>query len=386
MEKMKYNQHGEGTLSKRLDGRWEARLTINGKRKSFYGKTEREAKKKMREYQEKLMRGEKDCKKIKISVYFEEWLEHTQKGKLKASSYDRIERTYRTHIQNTVGGYQLGNLTTKDCQKLINHKAETLSYSTTKKIYEALNSCLKYAEAIGDINRNPMKAVELPSEHNFKKKTKDIEIPTESEMKNILVTAFLKHSTGTCIYTLPYAYAIVIIANTGLRVGELLAMEWSKINFLKSSMKVDCSVSEVIDRDGNTDRKRILLVSNTKTKNGNRTILLNKKVVNALEELKSFYLENNISSKYVICNSQGEIVNYRDLKRTFDKILKRAKVNSMGLHSLRHYFASVCIAHKIGTFELSRMLGHGKVSVTLDTYGHLMENQEDEIRNLLEVI
>lgn len=386
MEKKKYNAHGEGSIGERSDGRWEARLLLNGKRKCFYGKSEQEVKKKVRLFKESMAHGEVECKKIKISVYFEEWLENTKKGKLKASSYDRLERTYRNHIRNTVGTYQLGNLSTKDCQKLINQKAQELSYSSTKKVYEALNECLTYAEVIGDINRNPMKAVVLPCERNFIKQTKEIYIPTEDEMNRIIETAFMTYSNGRPIYNLSYAYAIVIIVNTGLRIGELLALTWDKVNFDKKVMRIDCSVGEVLDRIGSEGKKRKLLVSDTKTKNGKRTVILNQKVMNALRQLQDFNMKNNIVSPYVITDYKGDLVNYRDVKRSFDKVVARAEVKAIGLHSLRHYFASVCISHDMGAFELSRMLGHGKVSITMDTYGHLMEKQEEAIRNLLEVI
>lgn len=386
MEKKKYNSHGDGSIGERADGRWEAKLLVNGKRKSIYGKNEQDVKKKVRLYKEKLARGEVECKKIKVSVYFEEWLIDTKKGKLKASSYDRLERTYLNHIKNSVGTYQLGNLSTKDCQKLINQKAKELSYSSTKKVYEALNECLKYAEMIGDINRNPMKAVALPCERNFIKQTKEIYIPTEEEMNRIIETAFMTYSNGKPIYNLPYAYAYIIMVNTGLRVGELLALTWDKVDFEKKIMKIDCSVSEVLNRDNSETKKRKLLVSDTKTKNGKRTVILNQKVINALRQLQKFYMKRNIESPYVISDSKGDLVNYRDLKRSFDKVIARSEVKAIGLHSLRHYFASVCISHDMGAFELSRLLGHGKVSITMDIYGHLMEKQEQAIRNLLEAI
>lgn len=386
METKIYKQKGEGTVTQRSDGRWETRITINGKRKCFYGKTEREVKKKQKEYQDNLRLGMKESRKIKVAAYFEEWLLNCKKGSLKASSYDRIERTYRNHIKCTVGSYQLGNLTTRDIQKLINCKSEVLSYSSTKKIYEALNSCLSYAEAVGDIERNPMRAVVLPKEHSFKVSTKDVTIPTREEMEQIIKTAFQKYSNGRSIYHLPYAYAIVLISNTGLRVGELLALTWDKIDFNTALVKIDCSVSEVLNRETTESKKRISLISDTKTKNGKRTVVLNIKALNALRAIQEYHHQNNIVSEYVICDTKGGMASYQDLKRTYDKVLKRAGIEPFGLHSIRHYFASVCIANKIGMFELSRMLGHGKVSVTMDIYGHLMEEQFNEMRNLLNVI
>lgn len=386
MDKKKYNQHGEGTLAQRIDGRFEYKITINGKRKSFYGKNEREVKRKVKEYQEKSIRGEAECKRIKISTYFEEWLLDTQKGKLKASSYDRIERTYRNHIKNTVGTYQLGNITTRDCQKLINEKAEVLSYSSTKKIYEALNACFRYAEMVEDMKRNPMRAVVIPSQKNFKKQTKEIYIPSVEEMNRLLDVAFSMYSSGKSVYKLPYANGIVILMNTGMRIGELLALRWDRIDFEKRSVKVESSVAEILNRDEKEPSKRSLMVSDTKTKNGKRTVFLNQKVMKVLDDLQDYYKAKNIDSPYVICDNKGGIVNYRDIKRSFDKMVSKANINSIGLHSLRHYFASVCISHNMKTFELSRMLGHGKISVTLDLYGHLMEEQENSMRDLLDVI
>ncbi|MFA9466971.1 MAG: tyrosine-type recombinase/integrase [Velocimicrobium sp.] len=386
MEKKKYNQHGEGSIKYRKDGRWEAVATYNGRRKSFYGKTEREAKKKRKEYEQKLFRGEKDCQKIRLSLYFESWLQDTKKGSLKSTSYDRLERTYSNHIKKEVGDYQLGNFTTKQGQYLINQKADLLSYSSTKKIYEALNSCLSYAEKVGDINRNPMRAVELPRESNFKKQTKEIVIPTKGEMQTIFTIANEVYLNGEFVYWMPYVCGIMLIANTGVRVGELLALSWDKINYFKKEMSVDCSLSEIINREEGAQTKRMLSITDTKTKNGKRSIPLNAKAIKILYELQRFYQDKGINSNYVICNSKGRITNYRDFKRSFDRIIKKAGIKAIGLHSLRHYFASVCISCGISTFELSRILGHGKVSVTLDTYGHLMEHQEEKIRRLLEVI
>lgn len=378
------NNHGEGSISVRKDGIYQASIMCEGIRKYFYGTTEKEVRKSMLEYQAKLLMGVKEST-VSFSNYFEYWLINIKKDKIKPASYDRLERTYRTHICSEIGKIAIGKLTSRKCQMLINKKAETLSYSTVKKILEAIRACLDYAVKVGDLERNPMAVVELPRENTFVKQTKTIEIPSEDDFEKIKAVAFAKYKNGKPIFSQLYVNAILLIAYTGLRAGEALALRWDKIDSNKSYMQIDSSISEIIERNGKS-RKIAHVVTDTKTKSGNRTVYLNSRAKEALERIRQYQKENGISSDYVLSARDNKPASYHDLQRTLARILNRAEIPQFGLHTLRHYFASVCIAKGVDMIALSKMLGHSKTTVTLNVYAHILPKQNEALQQLLEAI
>ena len=121
-----------------------------------------------------------------------------------------------------IGHIQINSLTAGDVQHMINSIAAEKSYSTAKKAYDNLNACMKLGVQRGEILKNPVEGVRLPS--SKKKAKKDIAAYTPEEVAAIVEEAKRTYSNGTPVYR--YGYLIILILNTGMREGEPLYLKW----------------------------------------------------------------------------------------------------------------------------------------------------------------
>lgn len=179
----------------------------------------------------------------------------------------------------------------------------------------------------------------------------------------------------------------VLLANTGIRTGELLAMTEDKVSYENATIRIDRSISEVKNRNASENEPKMKrIVTEPKTKNGVRTITVNSITINALKDLKEYYKERKFESEYFILNNKGKPASIHDIERTLRTICQAAGIKPFGPHTLRHYFASRCIANGVDVLALSKHLGHSSVSITLNTYAHLLDSQKDAFKNVLEML
>ena len=375
---------GEGCISQMANGKWTARLTVGrtaeGKQiiKAFYGKTEKEVKRKLKDYKIELIKNNHlEIKKETIEEYLTDWLLNTKKVTLKPSSFDRLENTCKCQIYPYIGWYQIGSITPSDLQTFINDRAKEQSHSSVKKIYEALNAAFSLAVQREYIVKNPMTGVVLPSNSNDKKQ--DIHFFTTEQIKLIKSECLAKYSTGKHRYRLGYAY--ILLLNTGMRVGEALALEWTDIDFKKRTLSITKSIAQIKNRDSNSDLKYSYMLQETpKTKNSVRTLYLND---NAYESIKELYQITG-EYKYVLANSSGEPTTHKTLDRTFRQIQKRCEISPQyGVHTLRHTFASIMFMNGVDVKTVSAILGHSGTNITYNTYIHLIQEQKIDAMKIL---
>lgn len=310
--------------------------------KQFTGKTEAIVKKKLREFKkEKDKFSSANFPKVTLKEYINNWLYNYKYNKLKLSSFDRLESTIVKHIIPNIGYLQFSDINQDDLQNLINalYRNKELSYSSIKKVYNALSGCFAHATIKGDLLRNPMAGVLMPAQSNFKKK--DVIYFSEEEVNRFLLELERKYSTGKPIY---YNWeAFIFILNTGIRIGEMLALKWVDVDFEKKTIHVRRNATLVKKRDGNDVTKSTgyvnLIKTDTKTYSGDRTIHLNKKAFEVLEKMK----HKTIHCEYVVSNSKGNFVLPNTFEKTFSKIVINADLPKCGLHALRHTFASLLL-------------------------------------------
>lgn len=143
--------YGSGSISQRKDGTWTARMLIGtneaGKPrvKAFYGKSEREVKKKMKEFEKELHKNDGTVvQKNTVESYMRNWLHSVKSNELKPKSFDRLEQTIVYQIIPHIGNLQIAAIQADDVQKMLNTlKVEGKSYSTIKKAYDAVNECFR---------------------------------------------------------------------------------------------------------------------------------------------------------------------------------------------------------------------------------------------------
>lgn len=366
----KRRKKGAGSIMRKANGTYLGRIAISGYEPfSCTGATKKEVERKLEEFKIRTLKKEVIPQKIFVNTYIEKWMETVKRPSLKAASFDRLERTYLTQIKDSrVGRCQLGNITSMDVQGLINEKSRTLSYSSLKKIYELLNGCFEYAVICREMDFNPVRAVQMPKKENLNKKEKQMGVFSKEELTRIENVAAITYQSGEVRYR--HTWFFLLLAKTGLRAGEAIALRWDNIDLDKGFIHVKQNASVVKCRDGKENKYQVVITT-VKTKTGNRIVPCNEKALQALRALQDYQKSHHIHSDYVDCNDKGELLSQQTLPKILKAILKAADVPYRSVHSFRHTFATNLIQAGVDVKVVSQLLGHSSVKITYDTYVHM---------------
>lgn len=268
-----------------------------------------------------------------------------------------------THIIPKLGHYKLTDITNNIIQNFYNDliNKEKLNPSSAKKILETLNNCFKYAQ------KNKL-IYTVPTEiETIKINKKEIEFWTEEELK-----FFLEEIKDTYLYT-----PILIASMTGVRVGELCGIRWCDIDLENGYININNQVIQ----DKNS--KKLILSSILKTSTSKRSISIPKLLITHLEGIKAQISPNKLD--YIILNRQNKMCNPRNISMEFTKkVAKYPDISQISIHSLRHTHATLLIFNGENIKVISDRLGHKDISVTLNTYTHVMENMKKDTAKLLD--
>ena len=379
----------------RKDGRYEGRVSIDGKRKSIYGKTKVEVKEKTKKFLLKVENGYKEPEKITLNDYIVYWLKTYKLNKIEPSSYSRLCSVYVNQIKNTIGMKKIGNIITKNIQNLLdeyanpsNVKRKPLALSGLKKIMQLLRPCLNMAVREEIISKNPCEYVILPKESCIKVVTKKQISLSDEEIERFKITSLERNKTND-EYKSRDAFVLLLLLNLGLRVGEVLALKWTDIDLDKRIVYINKTLqSNIRDYDFDSGKKKVYsrVKNSTKTSAGIRIISLNDTILTYLQELKKYDERHNIKSDWIACTTAGTLNTARNLQRSLDRILKRADLDKkVSLHTLRHTFGSYLIRHGVGIEVISKLMGHANNSITYNKYIHSIKEEEAKVMNLLSI-
>lgn len=381
------------SIKMRADNRFEGRITVNGKRKSFYGSTKSEIKQKAKEYLQKVENGYKDPKRITFNEYAEYWFITYKNGKIEPSSYTRLYRVFDSQIRNTLGKKFIGDIQTGDIQKLIDEYAnpsndtiKPLAMSGLKKILQFLRPCFKMAVKEEIISFNPCDDVILPNASYVKVETRQQYSFSDTEIEQFRNVALEKYKT-TGEYRSRNAIVLLLILNLGLRAGEALALEWDDINLTDKIVYINKTLQcGIKNSDENGAAYVTRIKKSAKTKSGIRFLQLNDQVMFYLNELIQYDKRNGIKSKYVCCNNYGEMNNHRNLQCCLNSISKKMELDKhITLHTLRHTFGSTLIRRGVGIEVISKLMGHANITITFNKYIHTIKEEEAKAMNMVTI-
>ena len=370
---------GEAMNIRKRGNRYELRAFINGVQKSFSGSSENEVKKRYRDYKKKYelppkRKPSQRCD-MTVSEYVDYYLVTYKYETVKYSTYDRLESCYLNHIKDDdLGNLMLRKVTTDDLQKYFNRKKSELSVSSLKKIKEVLLPCFVNAISNDYMLRNPMDGVRLPTEKNvdYSEEEEKVLIYTDEEIKKILSIASSEYLISNA-KRYRYAPMFIFILNTGLRIGECVAIKWCDIDFENKLLKIRRGATVFKDRENN---KKVQVISTVKTEKGVRTIPLNNTAIKMLIEMKYRNQRSGLMCEFCFPSYNETALNIRSVQDTFRSICRDIGVDCKGLHALRHTFGSILIRNGVDIKVVSEILGHTSVKFTYDKYIHVINEQK----------
>jgi integrase len=219
---------------------------------------------------------------------------------------------------------------------------------------------------------NPALGVAVPAKKTFGKS--EIRYYNNDEVDKLCEAATAVYTNGKRVYRL--GDGIIVDLNTGLRMAELLALKWTEVDFERRRVVVNATRVIVKDRADDAERKYTVIEQDSaKTATSIREIDMNDACYEALMRLK----EITGRFDYVLSTKDGNPMTPRYLDRMLRKIAVAAGFSEdkvYGLHALRHTFASRLFATGEDVKTVSELLGHSDITITYNTYIHLINEQK----------
>ena len=389
----KKRANGEGTLVKTKTG-FRGAISykdINGssKRKQFYGKTQKEVKEKMDSFKSKLNSGILDFDdNLTLEKWFYRWLFEFRKNDLKPSSFERYEGIYRNYIKGSfIGKIKLVELRTIHIQKYYNDliSEKNKSSTTIKSINKYLKSCLSAAVKENYILKNWCSNVTIPKDTIEKNDESYLSFSIEEQ--KLFLSLIKDHRL----------YALFLIAfSTGLRQGELLALNWHDIDFVSNTININKSIKRVTITKSDGSKESIQLIQSPKTKSSIRTVPIPTNIISELKFHQSrqslekalcgnAYEDNNL----VFATPLGTPIDSRNLTKAYKRLLIKHNIPYKKFHSIRHSYATRLFEANVPIKTIQTLMGHSSITVTMNIYTHVNETLKvkaiDAINNIFEI-
>lgn len=373
----KRRKQGEGTLRKRADGRWEARVVIgyddkgNPITKNVTAMEKGKCLEKLEQLKEKC--GVQLTGKVKAEMAFGDWLDfwyqQYAKQTLRPTTQSGYENMIYNHIITDIGKIPLNKLTQNDLQQFYarlkngGRKVRTelygkgLSDRMVRGCHAMCRKALEKAVADGIIRINPAIGCKLPP-----KKAKEMQVLTREEMQRFMAQA---KADG-------YFELFLLELCTGMRRGEIVALLWDDLNIQTGELHI-CRQATTVH--GN------IHICAPKTKSSIRTLILPPDIVKILAEYKK-----RINSRWMFPSPVKEDAPYHPsaVRKVLDRTLKRAECKHVRFHDLRHTFATNALANGMDVKTLSAIIGHISSETTLNIYTHITDNMQRSAANKIE--
>lgn len=303
---------------------------------------------------------------MKYTNWLTDWLENYIKPSSKARTYTRYAEIVNQHIAPNLGEYEMDELSPLIMQKFITHLLSSgnlktgagLSPNSVNAIISVIQSSLETATRLGLCKEYTADKIKRP-----KINEKQVTCFTPTEQKKI-EQAILSDKRSKM-------FGVILCLYTGLRIGELLALEWTDIDFTKCELSVNKTCHDGKDENGSFCR----ITDKPKTQSSQRIIPLPKQLLPMLRDIK-----RKSDSKYVVSNG-NKIISVRSYQKSFASLLRKLNIQHKGFHSLQHTFATRAIECGMDVKTLSEILGHKSSTITLNRYVHSLMEHKKEMMN-----
>ena len=367
------NAKGGGSVRQREDGKWEARCTINGKRRSFYGNRQSDVLKAMRAAQSAADVGAFiEPSKMTIEQWVTAWLEEYIKPSSKPLTYSAYKSKVDNHIIPHLGKMRLTTLNPTQVQAFYNDllREKNLSPKSIKDVHGILHRAIEQAVELRYIPYNCTNACKTP-----RIVKKEIE-----PFDDISVEAFL-----TAIQGHRYQDIFTVTLFTGIREGEACGLPWDAVDFRNGTITIKQQLCKEKVKGGKHyidtpkhDKVRILTAPSF--------------VMDILREVKAKQLQNHINCignwqnehNLVFTDEFGKYTVPSTLHKHFKIIARQIGKPNARFHDLRHTYAVTALQEGDDAKTVQQNLGHATAAFTLNVYGHVSEKMKKDSADRME--
>ena len=295
---------------------------------------------------------------------YRQWLEIWLNTYVKTTCKARTSNIYRYRVERCIvphlGEYELRDLSPPILQQFVTDllhptRGKPLAANTVNGVISVVQNSLKTAFTLGHIDVYDANKIRRP-------RTVEKKVECLSTLEQRQIEAHIK-----CGKKLKF-YGIIICLYTGLRLGELLALEWKNVDMDACSLTVEKTCYYL-----NGER----IEDAPKTANSLRTIPFPKQLLPLFKEMYKAR-----TTKYVI-EANGKPLSVRSYQRSFELLLNKLKITHKRFHSLRHTFATRALECGMDVKTLAELLGHSNPTVTLKRYAHSMLEYKVQMMNKL---
>lgn len=304
-----------------------------------------------------------------LGVLFKDWLYNTHLINKKPATKERYDGVYRNYVENSpIYGIKLKELSASDIQIYYNDLIKDgKSVSSIRALHKLIMPCIRYAYDNNKLIKDFSRAIVLPKENCLYKADEVQPFTIEEHFK------FIEAINGHALRML-----FMTALDTGLRQGELFALTWNDIDFKNKRIDINKSYKSVKNIETG---KYEDIVQSPKTKNSIRTVPIPEHLINKLQhyQLNQKLLKQKMANLYsdknlVFCNMYGNYLDSSNVLKKYKKILKDNYIEERTFHDLRHTYATRLFELDENPKTVQKLLGHSNISITLDTYTHVLEN------------
>ena len=315
---------GEGSVFRRKDGRWQASIQFEGKRRTVYGRTKAEAERKLAQLKQQAAGGIPDADKRTVADLFAVFLEAVQPI-LKPKTFADYRKLAERHILPTIGDVKLGKLDPGHLQRLYSGLQKQGKLRTAQLVHAVLHRAFELGVLWNWLSYNPADRVLKPSY-----RAKPRELWTREQLSH-----FLDESKDHWLYPL-----WLVAVTSGCRIGELLALTWHDVDFSTGTISISKSGQHIAGK---------WVVTEPKTRSGFRTLVLPSEAMAALRRQRARQLELKLKAgkdwhelDLVFSQKDGSPLYASDVAHAFSRQCRKLGLPSIGLHGFRHLHASCC--------------------------------------------
>lgn len=352
--------NGEGSISRRKDGRWEGRYTVNGKRRGVYGTTRKEVADKLARAiaASKEAAPEFVAANVTVAEFFEQY-DGVARDTMKRLGYETYRDIARLHLLPAFGSKKLKDLSREDVQRLYSHKQDSsLSAARVKRIHGVLSSALNTAVRLRLVEHNVCKEVSPPR----------VPQPEIRPLSLEEAKRFLAAAQGD-----RYEALFVLGLTSGARWGELTGSFWSDLDLERRVMHIQRAL--VRGYGG-------FSLEEPKTKGSRRSVALTEKATVALarhregQRAEGFSVEGDA---LVFTNTVGKPLHHWNfMRRSFRPLLKRACLPDTNWHAAtRHTCTCLLLLDRVNPKSVAMQMGWSSVAFMLENYARFLPGWGD---------